>query len=100
MNLVAPLFSDEPERLKLGRPAMPRAEWMAAIAESQRAVHDCGQVVFHQSNPFPIIVPCHRVLAAGGIMTKLRLLNIEGAQVGGTPTLFESLPLVARPRRR
>ena len=33
-------------------------------------------------------------------MTKLRLLNFEGAQVGGAPTLFESLPLAARPRRR
>jgi methylated-DNA-[protein]-cysteine S-methyltransferase len=61
-------------------------------------------------NPFPIIVPCHRVLAAGGkvggfsaaggVTTKLRLLDIEGAQVGVVPTLFESLPLAARPRRR
>jgi methylated-DNA-[protein]-cysteine S-methyltransferase len=61
-------------------------------------------------NPFPIIVPCHRVLAAGGkpggfsaaggITTKLRLLDIEGAQVGEAPTLFDSLPLAARPRRR
>ena len=41
-------------------------------------------------NPFAIVVPCHRVLAAGGktggfsanggITTKLRLLSIEGAQ--------------------
>ena len=40
-------------------------------------------------NPFPIIVPCHRVLAAagrpggfsahGGVATKLKLLAIEGA---------------------
>jgi methylated-DNA-[protein]-cysteine S-methyltransferase len=40
-------------------------------------------------NPFPIAVPCHRVLAAdgkpggfsahGGVATKLRLLAIEGA---------------------
>jgi methylated-DNA-[protein]-cysteine S-methyltransferase len=40
-------------------------------------------------NPFPLIVPCHRVLAAkgrpggfsahGGVLTKLRLLAIEGA---------------------
>ena len=40
-------------------------------------------------NPFPIIIPCHRVLAAagrpggfsahGGVATKLRLLAIEGA---------------------
>jgi hypothetical protein len=37
--------------------------------------------------------------AAGGVTTKLRLLNIEGAQVGDAPTLFESLPLAARPRR-
>jgi methylated-DNA-[protein]-cysteine S-methyltransferase len=36
----------------------------------------------------------------GGVTTKLRLLNIEGAQVGDAPTLFESLPLAARPRRR
>ncbi len=61
-------------------------------------------------NPFPIIVPCHRVLAAGGkvggfsatggVTTKLRLLNIEGARVGDPPTLFESLPLAGRPGRR
>ena len=60
-------------------------------------------------NPFPLIVPCHRVLAAGGkvggfsaaggVTTKLRLLEIEGAQVGEAPTLFDSLPLAARPRR-
>jgi methylated-DNA-[protein]-cysteine S-methyltransferase len=40
-------------------------------------------------NPFPVIVPCHRVLAAagrpggfsahGGVATKLRMLAIEGA---------------------
>jgi methylated-DNA-[protein]-cysteine S-methyltransferase len=61
-------------------------------------------------NPFPIIVPCHRVVAAGGrlggfsaaggVTTKLRLLNIEGALVGDAPTLFDSLPLSAAPRRR
>lgn len=64
-------------------------------------------------NPCPIVMPCHRVLAAGGktsrfktggfsasggVMTKLRLLSIEGAQPGG-PTLFDRLPLVARRRR-
>jgi methylated-DNA-[protein]-cysteine S-methyltransferase len=41
-------------------------------------------------NPFPIVVPCHRVLAAngklggfsasGGIHTKMRMLSIEGVQ--------------------
>jgi methylated-DNA-[protein]-cysteine S-methyltransferase len=60
-------------------------------------------------NPFPILVPCHRVLAAGGkvggfsanggVATKLRLLSIEGARTSPEPTLFEKLPLVAAPRR-
>jgi methylated-DNA-[protein]-cysteine S-methyltransferase len=59
-------------------------------------------------NPCPIIVPCHRVLAAGGKMggfsapggvrTKLRLLSIEGAQYG-EPMLFDSLPWAAPARR-
>ncbi len=44
-------------------------------------------------NPWPIVVPCHRVLAAagrpggfsapGGTATKMRLLAIEGAAVSG-----------------
>ena len=52
-------------------------------------------------NPFPIVVPCHRVLAAGGktggfsadggVRTKLRLLAIEGAVIGGQPGLFDAL---------
>ena len=59
-------------------------------------------------NPCPIIVPCHRILAAGGktggfsapggVATKLRLLTIEGAQPEG-PMLFDRLPLAARPQR-
>ena len=50
-------------------------------------------------NPFPIIVPCHRVLAAGGklggfsapggIRTKRRLLAIEGARSTEEPDLFD-----------
>jgi methylated-DNA-[protein]-cysteine S-methyltransferase len=60
-------------------------------------------------NPCPLVVPCHRVLAAGGkvggfsanggVATKLRLLSIEGARTSSAPTLFENLPLVAAPRR-
>jgi methylated-DNA-[protein]-cysteine S-methyltransferase len=60
-------------------------------------------------NPVPLIVPCHRVLAAGGKMggfsapggvrTKLRLLSIEGAHYG-EPTLFERLPWQAAPLQR
>lgn len=61
-------------------------------------------------NPFPIVVPCHRVVgsggriggfsANGGIATKLRLLNIERAALGGPPGLFDRLPLAVSPRRR
>jgi methylated-DNA-[protein]-cysteine S-methyltransferase len=50
-------------------------------------------------NPFAVIVPCHRVLAAGGrsggfsanggVATKLRLLLIERAQIGSEPGLFD-----------
>ena len=50
-------------------------------------------------NPCPIVVPCHRVLAAGnkpggfsangGVDTKLKMLAIEGAAVNYTPSLFD-----------
>lgn len=59
-------------------------------------------------NPWPIIVPCHRVLAAGGrtggfsadggVETKLRILTIEKARTSAEPSLFEALPLAVRPR--
>lgn len=49
-------------------------------------------------NPVPLLVPCHRVLGAGGALvgfsspggtaTKARLLAIERAQVGSAPQLF------------
>jgi methylated-DNA-[protein]-cysteine S-methyltransferase len=64
---------------------------------------DVGQAL--GQNPTPIIVPCHRVLAAngktggfsapGGVDTKMRVLTIEGAQPGG-PTLFDDLPLARK----
>lgn len=59
-------------------------------------------------NPIPIIVPCHRVLAANGktggfsggagVETKLRMLTIEKARTSAAPSLFDDLPLAARPR--
>jgi methylated-DNA-[protein]-cysteine S-methyltransferase len=58
---------------------------------------DVGQALGR--NPFPIVVPCHRVLAAGdrpggfsangGVRTKLKLLAIEGAHVNYTPSMFD-----------
>ncbi|MEM8499177.1 MAG: methylated-DNA--[protein]-cysteine S-methyltransferase [Pseudomonadota bacterium] len=53
-------------------------------------------------NPFPIIVPCHRVLGAngkltgfsahGGVSTKLKMLEIEGARFSESPGLFDNIP--------
>src|SRR3982074_1286614 len=58
---------------------------------------DVGQALGR--NPCPIVVPCHRVLAAGGkpggfsanggVTTKLKMLAIEGAAVNHTPSLFD-----------
>lgn len=60
---------------------------LAARAGEPAAARAVGQAMAH--NPFPLIVPCHRVLAAhgraggfsarGGVETKFRLLRIEGA---------------------
>jgi methylated-DNA-[protein]-cysteine S-methyltransferase len=50
-------------------------------------------------NPFAPVIPCHRVLAAGGrsggfsadggAVTKLKMLEIERAQLGAAPGLFD-----------
>ncbi len=63
-------------------------------AGAARAV---GQALGH--NPFAPVVPCHRVLAArnegggfsadGGVATKLRMLQIEKAQLGPERGLFD-----------
>jgi len=61
------------------------------------------------ANPFPIVVPCHRVLGAdgkaggfsavGGVETKMRILSIEKARTNDAPALFGDLPLAVKPRR-
>jgi methylated-DNA-[protein]-cysteine S-methyltransferase len=63
-------------------------EIASRLGDVHRA-REVGQAMAH--NPFPIIVPCHRVLAAngklggfsapGGVATKQRLLEIERASV-------------------
>ena len=57
---------------------------------------DVGQAL--GKNPWPIVVPCHRVVAAGGklggfsarggVNTKLKLLAIEGAKAAAQADLF------------
>ena len=70
------------------------------------AIHSVAQAMAR--NPFMIIVPCHRVLEAGnyadkispngGVISKRRLLSIEGAHTTVSKTLFEVLLPVAPPR--
>ena len=84
---------------------------IAARLGERGLARDVGQAL--GQNPFPLIVPCHRVLAAGrkvggfsangGVATKLRLLSIEGARMTDEPTLFDgdrSVGLAIKPRRR
>ena len=70
------------------------------------ASHSVAQAI--GKNPFMIIVPCHRVLEAGnyadrissygGVISKRRLLSIEGAHPIASKTLFEVLLPVAPQR--
>jgi methylated-DNA-[protein]-cysteine S-methyltransferase len=93
--------------------AIPRGETrtygeIAARLGASGAVHSVAQAI--SKNPFMIIVPCHRVLEAGGyadrisphggVISKRRLLSIEGAGAGSamSKTLFDVLLPVAPPR--
>lgn len=70
---------------------------IAARLGDRSAARAVGQALGR--NPFAIVVPCHRVLAAGGkvggfsgsggITTKLRLLAIEGAHADPQRNLFD-----------
>jgi methylated-DNA-[protein]-cysteine S-methyltransferase len=66
-----------------------------------RAARDVGQAMAR--NPVPLIIPCHRVLAAGGKVggfsapggaaAKLRMLALEGVRIGPPPPAQASLEL-------
>lgn len=70
------------------------------------AVHSVAQAI--AKKPYMLIVPCHRVLEAGnytdrlspyaGMISKRRLLSLEGAHPVASKTLFEVLLPVAPPR--
>jgi len=90
---------------------IPRGETLtygevAAKLKASGATHSVAQSL--SRNPFMLIVPCHRVLEAGGYadrispnggsISKRRLLSIEGAGSPGSKTLFDVLLPVAPPR--
>jgi len=86
---------------------MTYGEIAARLRKEPQAARDVGQAL--GENPIPLIIPCHRVLAAngkpggysgaGGVKMKLKLLTIEGAKLSDEPSLFETLPLEAKPYR-
>jgi methylated-DNA-[protein]-cysteine S-methyltransferase len=92
--------------------AIPRGETRTyeEVANGMRvqgAVYSVAQALGR--NPFMIIVPCHRVLEAGnyadkmapnaGVISKRRLLTIEGAHPTVSKTLFEVLLPPVAPTR-
>jgi methylated-DNA-[protein]-cysteine S-methyltransferase len=81
-------------------------EEVAGALRASGAVYSVAQAIGR--NPFMIIVPCHRVLEAGhyadkispngGVISKRRLLSIEGTTTTASKTLFDVLLPVAPPR--
>jgi methylated-DNA-[protein]-cysteine S-methyltransferase len=79
---------------------------LATRLGSPSAVRSVAQALAR--NPFVVIVPCHRVLEAGGyadrmsphggLISKRRLLSIEGAVNSNSKTLLDVLLPVAPPR--
>ena len=76
-----------------------------------RSYRDLAQAIGHPNalravgmsnnrNPIAIVVPCHRVIAAddslcgygGGLDIKRKLLDLEGAQLPGSASLFSCIP--------
>lgn len=71
------------------------------LGAGPEAARDVGQAM--AQNPVPLIIPCHRVLAAGGKLggfsapggstTKIRMLELEGVRVGPPEPAQRSLAL-------
>lgn len=71
------------------------------LGAGPEAARDVGQAM--AKNPVPLIIPCHRVLAAGGKVggfsapggsaTKIRMLELEGVDVGPPQPAQRSLGL-------
>ena len=108
----APEFFDDPPLDLTGVPAFQRRVYQVTATIRPGETMSYGQVAARLGqpgaaravgralgdNPVPIVVPCHRVLAAdgklhgfsapGGLATKRRMLQIEGALRPDEPTLF------------
>jgi methylated-DNA-[protein]-cysteine S-methyltransferase len=71
------------------------------LGAGPQAAQDVGQAM--AQNPVPLIIPCHRVLAAGGKVggfsapggstAKIRMLELEGVRVGPPEPAQRSLGL-------
>jgi methylated-DNA-[protein]-cysteine S-methyltransferase len=96
LGLQDPFFSQvyaEIRKLGWGETTTYGAVAKALRAEPQ-AARDVGQAM--ATNPVPLIVPCHRVLAAGGKIggfsapggssSKARMLEIEGVAIASEKT--------------
>jgi methylated-DNA-[protein]-cysteine S-methyltransferase len=80
---------------------------LATAVSSPGAARAVGMAMAR--NPWPIIVPCHRVLASGqrmggfsapgGTLTKEQLLALEGVHLGDGTPLLPGLGLFPSPRR-
>jgi methylated-DNA-[protein]-cysteine S-methyltransferase len=70
-----------------------------ALGAGPEAARDVGQAM--AKNPVPLIIPCHRVLAAGGkvggfsapggSVAKARMLQLEGVSLAPPPPVQQSL---------
>jgi methylated-DNA-[protein]-cysteine S-methyltransferase len=81
----------------------------SALGEEPMRARDVGQALAR--NPFAPIVPCHRVVAAGGrlggysapggVATKRRLLEVEGAAIVASdahqPGFFDEPATLTKP---
>ncbi len=83
--------------------AIPPGRVVTYAALAERVGREASARAVGQSlgrNPFPLVVPCHRIVAAsgelggfsapGGAATKRRLLTIEDARLDGPGDLFDT----------
>ena len=85
MSKIAATFTKKVYRAVLSIPLgeVRTYKWVAQKAGNPKAARAVGQIL--KKNPFPLIVPCHRVVACGGKLggysqgqqKKRLLLNLE-----------------------